>query len=172
MLIILGGLPGVGKSTIGKGLAKKIQAVYLRIDSIEQAIKDAAKFSPNKKVEIFAEGYIVGCAVAKDNLEIGFTVITDSVNPVEASRSGYRKMAEEACKPYFEVEIICSNNVEHKKRVENRDASIPGLKLPTWQDILDREYEDWKTKNMTIDTAIYSEAEAIDMIISELNKKT
>lgn len=37
MLIILGGLPGVGKTT----LAGAIGAVHVRIDSIEQALRDA-----------------------------------------------------------------------------------------------------------------------------------
>ena len=43
MLIILGGLPGVGKTTIAKVLSKKLKAVYLRIDSIEEALKRSLK---------------------------------------------------------------------------------------------------------------------------------
>ena len=41
MLIIFGGLPGVGKTSIARALAQKIGAVHLRIDTIEQAILDA-----------------------------------------------------------------------------------------------------------------------------------
>ena len=36
MLIILGGLPGSGKTTIARELAGQLGAVHLRIDSIEQ----------------------------------------------------------------------------------------------------------------------------------------
>ncbi|HAU1975266.1 TPA: AAA family ATPase, partial [Legionella pneumophila] len=32
MLIIFGGLPGTGKTTISKQIAKQLNAVYLRID--------------------------------------------------------------------------------------------------------------------------------------------
>ena len=39
MLIIFGGLPGSGKSTIARALALRLGAVYLRIDTIEQAIR-------------------------------------------------------------------------------------------------------------------------------------
>ncbi len=39
MLIIFGGLPGVGKTAIAAELARVIDALYLRIDSIEQAIR-------------------------------------------------------------------------------------------------------------------------------------
>ena len=36
-LIVFGGLPGTGKTTISRALAKKLGAFYLRIDTIEQA---------------------------------------------------------------------------------------------------------------------------------------
>jgi predicted kinase len=35
MLIIFGGLPGTGKTTISKEVAKRLKAVYLRVDTIE-----------------------------------------------------------------------------------------------------------------------------------------
>jgi predicted kinase len=41
MLIIFGGLPGVGKTAIARELARKLGAVYVRIDSIEQAIRNS-----------------------------------------------------------------------------------------------------------------------------------
>ena len=41
MLIIFSGLPGSGKSTIARALARRLRAVYLRIDTIEQAIRAA-----------------------------------------------------------------------------------------------------------------------------------
>ena len=40
MLIIFSGLPGSGKSTIARALAQQLGAVYLRIDTIEQAIRE------------------------------------------------------------------------------------------------------------------------------------
>ena len=41
MLIVFSGLPGTGKTTIARGLAANAGAVYLRIDGIEQAIRNA-----------------------------------------------------------------------------------------------------------------------------------
>ena len=38
MLVIFAGLPGTGKTSIARDLARELGAVYLRIDSIEQAI--------------------------------------------------------------------------------------------------------------------------------------
>jgi predicted kinase len=41
MLIVLRGLPGVGKTAIARELARTLGAVHLRIDSIEQALRSA-----------------------------------------------------------------------------------------------------------------------------------
>jgi predicted kinase len=41
MLIIFGGLPGTGKTTIARELARQLGAVHVRIDSIEEAILDS-----------------------------------------------------------------------------------------------------------------------------------
>jgi len=40
MLIIFAGLPGVGKSTIARKLAEAMKAVYIRVDTIEESMRD------------------------------------------------------------------------------------------------------------------------------------
>ena len=146
MLLILGGLPGVGKTAIATELARGIGAAHLRIDSIEQALRDSG-------VEISGpEGYVVAYAVAEDNLRLGRTVIADSVNPVEVTRAAWRNVARRAGTRCIEIEIVCSDDAEHRRRVESRKADIAGHRLPTWQQVCDREYEPWKP-NVVIDTA-------------------
>lgn len=41
ILIIMNGLPDSGKSTVAKMLSEKLSAVYLRVDTVEQAILSA-----------------------------------------------------------------------------------------------------------------------------------
>jgi predicted kinase len=78
MLIVFSGLPGTGKTTIARELACRIGAVYLRIDVIEQALRDAGMLPG-------ASGYGVANALALSNLTVGHTVIADCVNPVRES---------------------------------------------------------------------------------------
>ena len=47
MLIVFSGLPGTGKTTIASDLATKTSAVYLRIDTIEQAIRKRLPNTPS-----------------------------------------------------------------------------------------------------------------------------
>ena len=44
-LFIFSGLPATGKSTLAQGLSKYIKGIYLRIDTIEQGIRDLCDFS-------------------------------------------------------------------------------------------------------------------------------
>jgi predicted kinase len=89
VLIIFGGLPGVGKTTIGRELARHLIAVHVRIDSIEQAIRASGTVNPS----LNDMGYRVGYAVAEDNLRLGRTVIADSVNPPAA----YSRCVDRRC---------------------------------------------------------------------------
>ena len=45
VLYIFSGLPGSGKTALAKALAEKTASVYLRIDTIEQAIRDLCAFA-------------------------------------------------------------------------------------------------------------------------------
>ena len=64
----------------------------------------------------------------------------------------------------YEVEIICSDLEEHRQRVEGRIADIPNLKLPTWRDVVSREYEPWSGDHMVIDTAVTSVEESAEIL--------
>lgn len=146
MLIALGGLPGVGKSALAKSLARRTGAVHLRIDTIEQAMRNAGF------VVSGPEGYLAARDLAEDNLRIGRTVIIDSVNPVAITRNYWHKTAAQLAVELVEIELVCSDRREHRQRVESRVADIPGLALPTWQQVLDRHYEPWTTAHV-VDTA-------------------
>ncbi len=121
MLIILSGLPGVGKTSIARELARRTGATHIRIDSIEQAIRASGLVAGS----LDDVGYRVGYAVAEDNLRLGRTVIADSVNPLPITREAWREVAERAGAGSLEVEVICSDASEHQRRVETRPAE-PG----------------------------------------------
>ena len=161
-LIIFGGLPGTGKTTLARALSKRLKGVYLRMDTIEQALKP-------ENMPIGNEGYLIAYAVAEDNLRAGNIVIADSVNPILITREAWQNVAiRNNCK-FFEIETICSDKEEHKRRVETRKADITCHKLPTWQDVMDREYDDWQTRDFVIDTSIQTTEEALETLVKELS---
>lgn len=139
MLIVLAGLPGVGKTTVARAVAAELGAVHLRIDTIEQALTTA--LGPQVWDQHPDAGYRVAYALAGDLLRAGHTVVADSVNPILATRASWRAVAAEAGSPLLDVEVVCSDPDEHRSRVGGRDSDIPGLALPTWEQVLARPYE-------------------------------
>jgi predicted kinase len=160
MLIILGGLPGTGKTTIGRELAHELGAVYLRIDSIEQAIRDSGVLSG----PLDDAGYRAGYAIAEDNLRVGRTVIADSVNPLPVTRDAWVEVANRAEVRAVEIEVKCSDASEHRHRVENRMTDIFGLRPPTWQEVVSRDYRPWDREHIVIDTASRSVEQSVKML--------
>ena len=160
MLVVLGGLPGTGKTTLGKALATKRSATYVRVDEIEHALTRHARLGP----DIGSAGYVVAFAVAASNLRLGKLVIADSVNPVPESRQGWRDVAYGEAVPLIEIEIICSDGTEHRRRVETRTADIAGFKLPSWSSVMGRDYVPWTSPRLVVDTALLTPNEAVAAI--------
>jgi predicted kinase len=164
MLIVFSGLPGTGKTTIAKGLVDTIGAVYLRIDAIEQAIRNSGALAQ----DVGLSGYMVANELALSNLNLGRTVIVDCVNPVIESRMALSEVASRAGVRLMNIEVICSDKKEHQRRVETRLGDIPGLTPPTWQSVLDHEYEAWAEAPFCIDTALTSPVQAVSMVTKHL----
>lgn len=147
MLISFGGLPGTGKTTVARALAQRLGAVHVRLDTIEQAMRSCHVL----KADVGPAGYVVAYGVAEDNLRIGRIVVADTVNPVQATRDAWLDVARRAGVRAVEVEVICSDAVEHRRRVETRTTDIMDLQLPTWQAVVDRHYENWDREHIVVD---------------------
>ena len=146
-LIVFGGLPGTGKTTVSRELTRRLGATYLRIDAIEQTLRAAGHM-------VDAIGYVLANALAAENLELGRVVVADCVNPVLASRVAWRQTASRKSACLIEIEVICSDVFLHRQRMETRISDICDLKLPTWDEVVNREYELWDREHLVLDTAV------------------
>ena len=159
-LIAFSGLPGTGKSTISRQLAAQTGATWLRIDSIEQAIRDSGVVAG----DLDDAGYRAAYAIAGDNLRLGRDVIGDSVNPWMLTRDAWRAVGLEAGARILEVEIVCTDNAEHRRRVDQRASEVPGLKLPSWHAVTAHDYRPWTRDRLVVDTAALNVSESVQLI--------
>ncbi len=163
MLIVFGGLPGTGKTTLARLVAQQRRATYLRNDSIEQAIRASGMLAG----DVGPSGYLVAYALAEANLALGQDVVADSVNPLAVTRDAWRRAAANASSPYVEIELVCSDPVEHRRRVETRQADIAGLRVPNWDDVRQRAYDPWDRPRLVLDTA----GRGIADLLAELHRR-
>jgi predicted kinase len=157
VLIVFGGLPGTGKTTIAREVSRRLGASYLRIDAIEQSLRAQG-------LAVGAAGYVIANDIAAQNLKLGRIVVADCVNPVLASREGWRATASSNAARLIEIETICSDSVEHRRRVESRASDIVGIALPTWQDVVSRAYDPWDRDHLVLDTAKASLEQCVDRV--------
>ncbi|WP_293906530.1 ATP-binding protein [Phenylobacterium sp.] len=160
-LIVFAGLPASGKSTLGRALAERTGAVWLRIDSMDEAIR-ASGTAP---ADLLDWTYRAARAVAADNLALGRDVIADCVNDWQAARDGWDAAAARVGAEVLWLEVVCSDIDEHRRRVETRVSDIPGQTPPDWAAVSGREYHTWTRDRVVIDTAHRSLPDCIDQAL-------
>lgn len=167
-LVVISGLPATGKTTVSRQAAGKLGAAHIRIDTIEQAIKDSTTNADGglNQAVTWGLGYEIAYAVARDLLDQGTDVVADCVNPMRITRDAWRAVASATGARLIEVEVICSDQAEHRHRATTRTTDIPNLRQPTWEQIVDREYEPWDRHHVILDTAGTPVADTVDQVCS------
>ncbi|WP_433614677.1 AAA family ATPase [Dactylosporangium sp. CA-139114] len=152
MLIVISGLPGTGKTAVAAGVAARLHAVHLSIDTAEDAMLGAG-LTPGWETGVAA--YEVTRAAAEQNLALGWDVVVDAVNDSEPARQTWRHAAEHAAVALRFVLLTCSDQQEHRRRLESRRRGLRHLPEPTWGDVESRAcaYEPWTDHYVLIDTS-------------------
>jgi predicted kinase len=167
VLIVFGGLPATGKTTLSRLVAQDLSATWLRIDAIEAAMlrSGIAREEPTGLA-----AYVVANVIAGAQLSLRTTVVVDAVNPVEEARRAWRDLAACHGVRLRLCEVVCSDRDEHRRRVEKRESDLDGLKLPTWDDVIKREYEPWTEPRLIVDT-VQSRAECLTAVFAYIGQR-
>jgi len=131
-LIVLAGLPGVGKSTVAREIARALGASWLRVDTIEAAMLKAGL---PRSFKTGLAAYVVAGDLAEARLELGGDVVIDAVNAVEPARQMWRDLADARGARLTFVEVVCADPAEHRRRLAARELATPPLPTPTWEEV-------------------------------------
>jgi predicted kinase len=161
-LYIFSGMPGAGKTTLSRQLATRLAAAYLRIDTIEQALRDLCG------TDVQGEGYRLAYRIAADNLRLGISVVADSCNPIDLTRDEWEAVARQSQARHINIEIICSDRIEHRERIESRKPTVAGLVLPRWDEVEAREFHGWTRERIVVDTSGKTVSKCFDELLTKL----
>jgi predicted kinase len=164
VLVVVCGLPATGKSTVASALATQTKTPYLRVDRIEQAIVAWSSLGH----PVGPVGYAVAHQLAAEQLVLGLDVIVECVNPVALTRDGWVETGSAVDAAVVEVELICSDTAEHRRRVETRVSDVDGLTKPAWTEVLRREYEPWSRPHLVFDTTTMPVERVVAQIAAQI----
>ena len=100
--------------------------------------------------------------------------MVDVVNPLGVTRDAWAGVAAQAGVRLVNIEVVCSDAAEHRRRVEARRderANHAGDWIPpTWEAVQAsaRAFEPWSGERVVIDTAGCTEAEALTALLALL----
>jgi predicted kinase len=149
-LVIIGGVPGTGKSTIAAHAARMIDGALIAKDVVEATLwRNGIGRSANSGWV----GYELLTSLADAQLRVGRPVVLDSVAAYDRLRDGWRDLAERHGARFRAVECVCSDERIHRSRIDGRDRGIPGWDELTWQQVEDvrSRYEPWREGHLVLD---------------------
>ena len=153
MIIIICGLPGVGKTTVAKGLAPLINAVILATDKIRKELFSKPMYGQRERRLI----YDVMILMAKYLDKAGINCILDATFTRERSRREIKKKLGLASKDIHIIECICPEDIV-LSRLRQRKHDYSDADFSVYRK-MKRIYEPVKVEHMTVDTSMLSKTD-------------
>ncbi|HEY6957350.1 MAG TPA: ATP-binding protein [Candidatus Limnocylindria bacterium] len=143
-LVVLSGLPGSGKSSVARELARALEFSLFELDHIEAPI--LARFDGDA---LGWGGYEILSALAEDNLSLGRSVVLDSVAWTNPLREEWRMMAARHRARYRPIEVVVPDRELHRTRVTARTAKNDWPRL----EAAFKLYEAWSGDRLVLDSS-------------------
>ena len=154
MLVLICGLPGVGKTTIAKNLAPLIDASILSTDKIRKELISNPTYQKEERALI----YDVMILLAKYLQQSGRNCILDATFNKEDSRNQVKNALNISEDQFFIVECTCPEKIIFS-RLKNRKDDYSDADVLVYQK-MKKIYEPVKGKHITVDTSQDSEYNA------------
>lgn len=129
-IIIIGGIPGTGKSTLAKALSKELNIPAFSKDELEAAISKKGLCDSKSTNGI---GYEIMSVLSENEIENGNSAIFEFIASRDRVTELWPRLLEI---DYKYIECICSNEDIHRERINSRKRNLEGWYELEWEDVL------------------------------------
>jgi predicted kinase len=116
-LVVVCGLPGVGKTTVAERIADRVDGQVRRTDVIRKELFDDPEYTDAETEAVYAELL----ARARADVDAGGAVVLDATFADARFRADARETAAEAAAEFDLVRVACDEDVV-ERRIERRDG--------------------------------------------------
>ncbi|ARN74025.1 AAA family ATPase [Oceanicoccus sagamiensis] len=147
-IVIIGGIPGTGKTTLATLLSKKIRAAYFNKDNIEAAV---LRSGISNRDNLNGVGYKIMSELALSEIHHGRSVILDCIASSERVLRFWPNLVNQRIKY---IECICSDDTLHRMRIDTRVREIEGWYELKWNDIqnIKKAYQPFSESRLILDS--------------------
>jgi predicted kinase len=129
-LAVMRGMPGTGKSTLGRELGRRLHWPVIDKDDVKDALvgssEDANRLS-----------YDVMFNLARCQLDLSFSIICDSPLTLIDTYANARRLAHEFRAKLLVVECVCSDEASWRARIEARAGTgLPAHRYAYWEPLM------------------------------------
>ena len=147
MIVIICGLPGVGKTTLASGLAPLINATVLSTDKIRKELLATPTYIWEERRLV----YDVMTLIAKYFQNAGVNCILDATFSTESSRNEVRRKLAPTPNQFSIIECICSEDII-MSRLKNRENDYSDADISIYRK-MKNIYEPVRGEHIIVDTS-------------------
>ncbi|MDT0156641.1 AAA family ATPase [Microbacterium sp. ARD32] len=164
-LVVISGLPGVGKTSVAEIAAARMDSVHLSIDAVEESMLSCG-LPASWQVGVAA--YEATRAIAESNLKLGRSVVVDAVNDSDEARQTWRTAASRTGARLDFVHLVIEDERVHEQRLRNRNRGLAHVGEPAWAEVQRRrvDYAAWSDEVLEFDTTVRTADEVANALVS------
>ena len=151
--IVFSGLPGTGKSSIAEAVARELSIPVFAKDWLEATLIRCELKPAENGPPLGSAGYQLLTTLAERQLQLGQSVILDSVASTVSIRAEWRALAQAYQAGWHVIECICSEEAAHRDRLGVRRRGIPGWHELDWSEVerVKAYYAPWAEVHLILD---------------------
>jgi len=159
LFVVFSGLPGTGKSTLAEAVGRALNIPVFAKDWLESSLTRIGIH----QVTIDGEtkplgygGYELLTMLAERQLQLGQSVIVDSVASTTTIRDRWRNLAHQYNVQWRVIECVCSDQALHRTRLVSRQRNIPGWPELSWNEVerVSSYYALWSEPHLILDATV------------------